>query len=92
MKTMTSREFNQRTHEAQKAAREAPLLITQRGKPDLVIMSYQEYEKYEKKPEKPELSFLESWMELAKEQPDVSDIELEIPARRPYQRKPVEFD
>lgn len=90
MKSITSRELNQRTHEAQKAARQAPLLITQRGKPDLVMMSYQEYEKT--LANKPEPSFLESWLALSKDLADVSDIELDIPPRRPYQRRPVEFD
>lgn len=90
MKSITSRELNQRTHETQKAARQAPLLITQRGKPDLVMMSYQEYEKT--LANKPEPSFLESWLALSKDLADVSDIELDIPPRRPYQRRPVEFD
>ena len=89
MKTMTSREFNQRTHEAQKAAREAPLLITQRGKPDLVIMSYQEYEKVTAQSR----TLLEVFSEgdaglLAA----AADIELDIPPRSPYQRRPVDFD
>lgn len=89
MKTMTSREFNQRTHEAQKAAREAPLLITQRGKPDLVIMSYREYEKVTAQSKTLLDVFSEGDAELLAA---VADIELDIPPRRPYQRKPVEFD
>ncbi|MCP2041564.1 PHD/YefM family antitoxin component YafN of YafNO toxin-antitoxin module [Neisseria sp. HSC-16F19] len=44
MKTMTSQEFNRRPNEAKKAARQAPLLITLDGKPDLLVMSYEMYQ------------------------------------------------
>ncbi|TNG95156.1 type II toxin-antitoxin system Phd/YefM family antitoxin [Pasteurellaceae bacterium USgator11] len=90
MQTMTSREFNQRTHEAQKAAHKAPLLITNRGKPDLVVMSFSEYQNLSGK--QPEPSFWESWLALSKDLPDVSEIELDIPPRSKAQRRPVEFD
>ncbi|MCP1661242.1 type II toxin-antitoxin system prevent-host-death family antitoxin [Neisseria perflava] len=89
MQTMTSREFNQRTNEAQKAARRAPLLITQRGEPDLVVMSYQEYQKIADKPKTLLEVFQQADPELLAA---VADIELEIPLRSTAQRRPVEFD
>lgn len=42
---MTSREFNQQLNQAQKAAKIAPVIITNRGKPAFVLMSYEEYRK-----------------------------------------------
>ncbi|SMB89102.1 prevent-host-death family protein [Pasteurella testudinis DSM 23072] len=88
MQTMTSREFNQRTHEAQKAAHKAPLLITNRGKPDLVVMSFAEYQNLSGK--QPERTLYEAL--LAYDGSDVSEIELDIPPRSKAQRRPVEFD
>ncbi|MDO5651497.1 MAG: type II toxin-antitoxin system prevent-host-death family antitoxin [Moraxella sp.] len=88
MQTMTSREFNQRTNEAQKAAHKAPLLITNRGKPDLVVMSFGEYQNLSGK--QPERTLYEAL--LAYDGPDVSEIELDIPPRSKAQRRPVEFD
>ena len=42
-KTITSRELNQDTSGAKKAARFGPVFITDRGKPAHVLMSIQEY-------------------------------------------------
>lgn len=89
MQTMTSREFNQRTNEAQKAAQKSPLLITNRGKPDLVVMSYQEYEKILGKSR----TLLEVFSDLEPEfLESIADIELEIPLRSSAQRQSIEFD
>ena len=41
--TITSREFNQDTSRAQKAAAEGPVFITDRGKPAHVLLSIEEY-------------------------------------------------
>jgi prevent-host-death family protein len=41
---MTSREFNQDTARAKKAARRGPVLITDRGRPSHVLLSIDAYE------------------------------------------------
>ena len=41
--TLSSREFNQGTGRAKKAARRGTVIITDRGRPDLVLMSMREY-------------------------------------------------
>lgn len=43
--TMTSREFNQDTSRAKKAARRGPVFITDRGAPSHVLLSIEEYQK-----------------------------------------------
>jgi prevent-host-death family protein len=41
--TMTSREFNQDTSRAKKAAMDGPVFITARGRPAHVLLSIEEY-------------------------------------------------
>jgi prevent-host-death family protein len=41
--TLSSREFNQDTSRAKKAAAEGPVFITDRGKPAHVLLSIEEY-------------------------------------------------
>ena len=41
--TLSSREFNQDTGGARRSASAAPVLITDRGKPSHVLMSYEHY-------------------------------------------------
>lgn len=43
MQTMTSREFNQQSGKAKQAAQAAPVIATNRGKPEFVLMTYAEY-------------------------------------------------
>jgi prevent-host-death family protein len=43
--TLSSREFNQDTGRAKKAAAEGPVFITDRGKPAHVLLSIQEYQR-----------------------------------------------
>ncbi|MDR0627349.1 MAG: type II toxin-antitoxin system prevent-host-death family antitoxin [Bifidobacteriaceae bacterium] len=40
---MTSRDFNQRTNEAKSAAGSGPVIITDRGQPSHVLLSYMDY-------------------------------------------------
>ncbi|UVK47018.1 type II toxin-antitoxin system Phd/YefM family antitoxin [Mesorhizobium sp. AR07] len=47
---MSSREFNQDTALAKRAARNGPVIITDRGKPSHVLMSMEEYQRLQKKP------------------------------------------
>lgn len=41
--TLTSREFNQAASRAKKAAGKGPVVITDRGRPSHVLLSYDEY-------------------------------------------------
>jgi len=41
--TLTSREFNQDTSRAKKAARSGPVIVTDRGQPSHVLLSIEEY-------------------------------------------------
>jgi prevent-host-death family protein len=43
--TLSSREFNQDTSKAKKAARKGPVFITDRGRPAHVLLSIDEYQK-----------------------------------------------
>lgn len=42
---MSSRDFNQRVSEAKKASKDGPIFITQRGKPQHVLLSIEAYER-----------------------------------------------
>ncbi|MGE0667215.1 MAG: type II toxin-antitoxin system Phd/YefM family antitoxin [Sphingomonadales bacterium] len=43
--TLSSREFQQKANEAQKAARKGPVVITNRGRPAHVLLSYEDYQR-----------------------------------------------
>jgi prevent-host-death family protein len=45
IKTLSSREFNQDTSGAKKAANHGPVIITDRGKPAHVLLSMQDYQR-----------------------------------------------
>ena len=45
MTTMTSREFNQDTGRAKREAEAAPVIITDRGRPSHVLMSYLDFQR-----------------------------------------------
>ncbi|HEY1901206.1 MAG TPA: type II toxin-antitoxin system Phd/YefM family antitoxin [Terracidiphilus sp.] len=49
--TFSSREFNQDTGRAKKAARKGPVFITDRGRPAHVLLSIRDYQKITKKRE-----------------------------------------
>jgi prevent-host-death family protein len=44
MKTLSSREFNQDTSRAKKAAKSGPVFITDRGRPAHVLLSIEHYQ------------------------------------------------
>ena len=69
MTIMTSREFNQRLNQAQRSAQTAPVIITNRGKPAYVLMSYAEYQKHLK----PAQTIAQAFANY--EYPEVADIE-----------------
>jgi prevent-host-death family protein len=43
--TLSSREFNQDSSRAKKAARNGPVFITERGRPSHVLLSIEEYQR-----------------------------------------------
>lgn len=43
--TFSSREFNQNTGRAKKAAQEGPVFISDRGRPTFVLLSIEEYQR-----------------------------------------------
>ena len=49
--TMSAREFNQELSRAKREALENPVIITDRGAPSHVLMSYAEYKKLTRSPE-----------------------------------------
>lgn len=49
--TLSSREFNQDTSRAKKAARKGPVFITDRGRPAHVLLTIDEYQKISDKQE-----------------------------------------
>jgi prevent-host-death family protein len=72
MQTMTSREANQDFSRAKRAAKTGPVIITERGRPANVLLSYEEYRRLVGKPS----SILERLAE-----PRSEDIELDLPKR-----------
>jgi prevent-host-death family protein len=90
--TFTSREFNQNTAGAKRAAEKGPVFITDRGKPVYVLMSIEEYRRLEerksaKDPTKP-MSLAE-----ALEQKDGGDFDFDFPEfKGSFSLKPPEFD
>ena len=85
MTVMTSREFNQHVSQAQKAAQSDPVIITNRGEPAYVLMTYTEYEKTLQS--KSVRSGLDALMPL-----DAAESELELQPRSRAQRRPVDFE
>ncbi len=79
--TVSSRSFQQTASEAQKAARTGPVVITNRGRPAQVLLSYEAYQR---------LAGARRSIVEALAMPGLSDIDLEIPAMRNLPR-PAKF-
>jgi len=71
MRTMTSREFNQDTGGAKKAAEDGPVYITDRGKPAHVLLTFEDYARLSDNGK--------SLVDLLSATPGVGDIDFEIP-------------
>ena len=82
MQTLTSREFNQDTARAKRAANDGPVFITDRGRRAYVLISNAEYERLTRQPR----SIAEA---LA--MPGVEDIEFDPPRMGDFARA-AEFD
>lgn len=79
---ISSREFNQDTSGAKKAAENGPVYITDRGRPAHVLLTFDAYE---------ELVGLHRVLDLLAEPEGVEDIELTIPSSDDPAR-PATFD
>lgn len=84
---LTSREFNQRVGQAQRAADTAPVFITNRGKPAYVLLSHAQYQQLAGS-KQTALQALTPPPELAAA---LENVEFELPARSPAQRPPVDL-
>jgi prevent-host-death family protein len=73
---VSSREFNQHTSRAKDAARRGPVIITERGRPAHVLLSFEAYQRL--------VGSKGSIIEALGQPPGVEDVELEIlPLRDP---------
>lgn len=79
---MSSRDFNQDTSGAKKAAERGPVYITDRGRPAHVLLTFDAYE---------ELIGRHRVLDLLSEPVGVEDIEFDIP-RSTERAKPAAFD
>ncbi|MGA9704099.1 type II toxin-antitoxin system Phd/YefM family antitoxin [Pseudomonas sp.] len=79
--TISSREFNQDTSGAKKAARQGPVFITDRGKPAHVLLSIEDYQK---------LTGLNVDIVDLLVLPEAAEIEFE-PERAVITQRPVDF-
>jgi prevent-host-death family protein len=80
--TLSSREFNQNTSRAKKAARKGPVIITDRGRPAHVLLSIDEYWKITGKPQ--------SIADLLA-MPEAAEIEFDPPRMGDILRYPVDL-
>lgn len=82
-RTISSREFNQSTGAAKKAAGNGPVYITDRGRPSHVLLNYEHYRELTKG--QPRLT------DLLCRTPGAGDVDLEI-SRPDDPPRPVSFD
>jgi prevent-host-death family protein len=76
--TLSSREFNQDTSRAKKAAAAGPVFITDRGKPAHVLLSIEEYQRL--------TGAQSSIIDMLGMPPGIEDVDLEIPPMRDLAR------
>lgn len=78
-KVISSREFNQDTSSAKRFASDGPVIITDRGKPAHVLMTYQEFSRLtDRKQRVTDMLGIKSELE--------TELESELPARTDYPR------
>jgi len=81
--TFTSRQFNQDVGKAKKAAEKGPVIITDRGRPANVLLSYEDYQRLAK----PRMSLAEALAGSGDQ-----DFEFEPPRLFDDVIRPVDFD
>ncbi|WP_342364366.1 type II toxin-antitoxin system Phd/YefM family antitoxin [Terrarubrum flagellatum] len=79
--TLSSREFQQNANLAQRAAHTGPVIITNRGRPSHVLLTYDEYER---------LAGGKRSLVEALSMPGLADLEVEFPHLRDLAR-PADF-
>jgi len=79
--TLSSREFNQKASEAKRAASNGPVIITDRGRPSHVLLSFEDYQR---------LTRQRRSIADALAMPGVSEIEFE-PPRVTIGTRPADF-
>lgn len=82
--TLSSREFNQDTGKAKRAAHDGPVFITDRGRPSHVLLSIEDYRKLSSKG----MSLAEA---IADPRPE-ADFEFDPPRLRGFSLKPADFE
>lgn len=82
-RTFSSREFNQSTGTAKRAAQSGPVYITDRGRPSHVLLSYEHYQ--EMTDDNPSI------VDILCGTPGIGEIDFEIPRPRDVAR-PAVFD
>lgn len=93
MMYMTSREFNQDLGRAKRESLHAPVIVTDRGKPKHVLLSFDEYQalhSHDTISEKAQPNNAYDFL-MSLSHPDVADIDFELPVRSKAQRPPVDF-
>ncbi len=82
--TVTSREFNQNRARVKSAAERGPVIVTDRGKPSLAVLRFEDYERLMK----PRIRLADALY-----MPGADEVEFEIPARTDYAPdREFEFD
>ncbi|MDQ6436745.1 type II toxin-antitoxin system prevent-host-death family antitoxin [Mesorhizobium sp. LHD-90] len=76
--TFTSREFNQDTARAKRAAKDGPVFITTRGEPSYVLLTKQEYDRLKRAETPPKKEFKSLAEALADNRPE-ADFDFKIP-------------
>jgi prevent-host-death family protein len=69
---LTSREFNQDTGRAKRAAQDGPVFITDRGQPSHVLLTFADYQRL--------AANQPSIIDLLSQPPGIEDIELQVPS------------
>ena len=82
-RTMSSREFNQSTGIAKVAALTGPVLVTDRGRPSHVLLSYDHYRRL--------TNGTRTLADVMGGTPDAGDVQLELPERNSV-ASPAVFD
>ena len=90
--TFTSREFNQNTAGAKRAAEKGPVFITDRGKPAYVLMSIQEYRKLDEEKPAQELKKPRSLAEALADNRPEADFDWEPPRMGGFSLKVPDFE
>ena len=80
---MSSREFNQDTSGAKRAAESGPVYITDRGRPGHVLLTFDAYE---------ELVGVHRALDLLAEPAGIADVEFVVPDKSVDQARPARFD